>query len=349
MKKNLKIILFSIGSLFLAYAGLQLFVPTDWSGRQVEIRIPEGATYRQALSLLARNNLIRDKNLFILIGKLSGFDKRVRAGYYSFFGRMAPYQVFKRLRDGKIIEYEVAVLEGESLPEIGAKLAGYNIASFEEFTRISRDPDFLRQLDVQGPSLEGYLFPQTYKIPKGVSPRSVLKVMVRTLREEFNSTLRERARELGWSENEVLTLASIIEKEAVADSERPVISAVYHNRILRRMPLQADPTAIYGVKSSREKITPQDLRKKTEYNTYMIKGLPPGPIASPGKKSILAALYPAEVPYLYFVSQGNGTHYFSKTLAEHSAAIRRLRAQKAALNGGTGEGIPVPASDPGEE
>ncbi|MCC6346218.1 MAG: endolytic transglycosylase MltG [Nitrospirales bacterium] len=349
MKSNLKIIVLSIASLFMAYAGLQLFVPTDWSGRQVEIRIPEGATYRQALTLLARNNLIRDRNIFILIGKLTGFDKRVRAGYYSFFGRMTPYQVFKRLRDGKIIEFEVTVLEGDSLPEIGAKLAAYRIASVEEFSRLVRDPDFLMELNVQGPSLEGYLFPQTYKIPKGIPPRSVLRVMVRTLREEFDSRLQERARELGWSENGVLTLASIIEKEAAADSERPVISAVYHNRIRQGMPLQADPTAIYGVKSSREKITPRDIRKRTEYNTYTIKGLPPGPIASPGKKSILAALYPAEVSYLYFVSRGNGTHYFSRTLPEHSAAIRRIREQKAVSNGGAGEDLSLTAGDPSEE
>ncbi|MFO0753282.1 MAG: endolytic transglycosylase MltG [Thermodesulfovibrionales bacterium] len=349
MKSNLKIIVLSIASLFIAYVGLQLFVPTDWSGRQVEVQIPEGATYRQALSLLARNNLIRDRNLFVLLGKLTGFDKKVRAGYYSFFGRMTPYQVYKRLRDGRIIEFEVTVLEGDSLPEIGARLAAYRISSVEEFGRLARDPDLLRELDVQGPSLEGYLFPQTYKIPKGVPPRAVLRVMVRTLREAFDSRLQERARTLGWSENGVLTLASIIEKEAVADSERPVISAVYHNRIRLGMPLQADPTAIYGVKSSRERITPQDLRKKTEYNTYTIKGLPPGPIASPGKKSILAALYPAEVSYLYFVSRGNGTHYFSRTLAEHSAAIRRIREQRAASGGEAEETLALPAADPEEQ
>ena len=134
-------------------------------------------------------------------------------------------------------------------------------------------------------------------------------------------------------------MASIIEKEAITDEERPIISAVYHNRIKKRMPLQADPTAIYGVKSSKLKITRNDLRKKTPYNTYVIKGLPPGPIASPGIKSITAALYPANVPYMYFVSRKNGTHYFSKTIAEHNAAIKRIRSSKKNGNSnGKGKG-----------
>jgi UPF0755 protein len=140
-------------------------------------------------------------------------------------------------------------------------------------------------------------------------------------------------KELGWSENKVLVLASIIEKEAVTDEERPIISAVYQNRINKGMPLQADPTAIYGVKSSKLKITKDDLKNQTDYNTYVIKGLPPGPIASPGIKSITAALYPAKVPYLYFVSQNNGTHHFSVTWEEHSAAVKRIRAARDAAQG----------------
>jgi UPF0755 protein len=153
-------------------------------------------------------------------------------------------------------------------------------------------------------------------------------MMINRMREKFSSDLCERASEIGLSEREVLTLASIIEKESVIDEERFLISAVFHNRLKKGIPLQADPTAIYGVKSSKEKITASDLRKKTKYNTYIINGLPPGPIASPSIKSIEAALYPPDMPYIYFVSNNDGTHHFSVTAEEHTAAVKSYREKK---------------------
>lgn len=328
VKNNLKLIAIAISFLFITYIGIQLFVPSNIGSKQIEIEIPEGSTYKQAIYILAKNNLIRDRNLFILFGKIAGLDRKVRAGYYVFWGNMSPLQVFKKLKDGKIIENEITIVEGDSLPEIGRKLASNKIIPLADFKALSIDRNFLRSLDIDAPSLEGYLYPQTYKFPKGAKPVAVLKLMVNKMRDEFTDDLRRRAEEMGWTENEVLTLASIIEREAKTDEERPLISAVYHNRIKKGMPLQADPTAIYGVKSYRYKITKNDLRKKTAYNTYVIKGLPPGPIASPGIKSIRAALYPADVPYLYFVAKNDGTHYFSKTLSEHIAAIKRLKAKR---------------------
>jgi UPF0755 protein len=328
MKNNIKLIAISISFLFLAYIGIQLFVPSNRGGRQIEIEIPEGASYRQAIDILAKNNLIRDRNLFTVVGRIARLDKRIRAGYYVFWGNMSPIQVLKKLKSGRIIEYEITIVEGDTLLEIGRKLAYNKIIPSEAFNSLTKDIGFLGSLDIDAPSLEGYLFPQTYRFAKGAKPEAVLKLMVNKMRDEFSDELRGRAEEIRWSENQVLTLASIIEKEAANDKERPLISAVYHNRIKKGMPLQADPTAIYGVKSNRHKITRDDLRKKTPYNTYVIKGLPPGPIASPGIKSVTAALYPANVPYLYFVSKGDGTHHFSKTLREHNAAIKRIKAMK---------------------
>lgn len=145
--------------------------------------------------------------------------------------------------------------------------------------------------------------------------------MVQRLREVFDRPLLARAVELGMTENEVLALASIIEKEAIYDSERPLISSVYHNRLKKKMRLQADPTVMYGVETKRKRIRYRDLRRKTPYNTYKFKGLPPGPIASPGEKSIKAALFPAEADYLFFVSKNNGTHHFSSTNKEHWDAV----------------------------
>jgi len=326
VRQNVK--LFFVVFLFLPviYVGSELLVPSDIGNNNMEVEIPEGATYKQAINILYSNNLIRDKNIFLVLGRLTGLDRRIRYGFYSFWGRMSPYQVFKRLKEGKIIEYEVTIVEGDSLLEIGDKLASNKIISEEVFNRLARDSNFLKSLNVDAPSLEGYIFPQTYRIPKGLNPKTVLKGMVDLLRKSYTDDMMEQAKKMNWDENKVLILASIIEKEAVTDEERPIISAVYHNRIKKGMPLQADPTAIYGLKSSKFKITKDDLKKKTDYNTYVIKGLPPGPIASPGIKSIAAALHPANVPYLYFVSQNNGTHYFSKTLGEHNAAIRRIRS-----------------------
>lgn len=326
MKNNIKIIIAILFLLPLIYVSMQLFAPSDIGNMQLEVEIPEGATYKQAINILYKNNLIRDKNIFIALGKLSGLDRKIRYGYYSFWGTMSPFQVFKCLKEGKIIEYDVTIVEGDSLPEIGDKLAGNKIMSIEVFNRLTKDRDFLKSLEVDAPSMEGYLFPQTYRIPKGVNPKSVLKVMVGMLRKEYTDEMLERMQKMGWNENKVLTLASIIEKEAIVDEERTTISAVYHNRIKKGMQLQADPTSIYGVKSSKLKITRNDLKQKTDYNTYVIKGLPPGPIACPGIKSIIAALHPAKVSYLYFVSQNNGRHYFSETWEEHVAAIRRIRS-----------------------
>jgi UPF0755 protein len=152
--------------------------------------------------------------------------------------------------------------------------------------------------------------------------------MVNRLRENFNDTLRERAHELNMNEREVITLASIIEHEAIYDRERPIISAVYHNRLSKKMRLQADPTVVYGIKRMQDGITRSDLRRKTSYNTYVIKGLPPGPISSPGIKSIRAALYPADVDYIYFVSKNDGTHHFSKTGEEHLKAVMLYQRRK---------------------
>lgn len=328
MKNNIKLISAATFFLLVAYAAIQLLVPSNIGSKQIEIEIPEGTTYRQAIGILLKNNLIRDKNLLIVIGKIAGLDRKVRAGYYVFWGNMSPLQVFKKLKDGKIIENEITIIEGDSLMEIGRKLASNKIMPSEVFNSLAKDRGLLSSLNIDAPSLEGYLFPQTYKFAKGAKPVDILKLMINKLRDEFNSELRKRADEMGWSEKKVLTLASIIEREAANNEERYLVSAVYHNRLKKGMPLQADPTAIYGVKSYKHKITKNDLKKNTAYNTYVIKGLPPGPIASPGIESIRAALYPADVPYLYFVSKRDGTHHFSKTLREHNTAIKRIKIMR---------------------
>lgn len=329
MKKKLAVIIALFLLLNSLYVAFDLLVPVDRTEiRGVEVEIPRGATFRQAAEILAQNGLIRDTNVFLALGRLTGADRKIRAGYYSFWSSMSPLEIFGIIRTGRIIEYEIRVLEGDSLPEIAAAFARTGIISESEFLKLAKDGDFLAAKEIGAPSVEGYVFPDTYIVPKGTSAEDALELMVSRMQEKFSSDLRDRAAKIGMTEHEVLTLASIIEKEAVVDSERSVISAVYHNRLKKRMPLQADPTSIYGIKSSRERITRTDLLRKTPYNTYIIKGLPPGPIASPGIKSIRAALYPADVPYLYFVSNNDGTHQFSSTLREHEEAVRAYRLKR---------------------
>ncbi|MEW6571528.1 MAG: endolytic transglycosylase MltG [Nitrospirota bacterium] len=328
MKKSILFPVAGSAIVLLIYLCIQLLMPLPIGNRNIEIEIPKGATFRQVIDILSKEEILTDKNLFLVLGRLTGMDRKIRAGYYSIYGSMNLLDLFRIFRRGQIIEYEITIVEGDSLTEIANKMSEKRIVSEKDFWRLASDKDFLFLYDIGAPTFEGYLFPDTYKIPKGMSPEESIGMMIGRMREKFSDKLIARAAELGLSENEVLTLASIIEKEAVTDGERPIISAVYHNRLKKKIPLQADPTAIYGIKSSKKKITSSDLRRKTPYNTYVVNGLPPGPIASPGLKSIIAALHPAQVPYIYFVSNNDGTHQFSVTAEEHAAAVKAYREKK---------------------
>lgn len=335
--KNIALVLIAVLSISVIYIAVELTIPI-WLDEPLEINIKKGMSFRDAVDLLSRHGLIKDKNVFILLGKINRLERRLKPGYYSFRANINPWYVFKALRDGYVIERTVTIVEGDCLIDIKAKLSMNELIKEGEFDRLSRDRDFLQGIGITAPSLEGYLFPDTYILPKGIKPEEVVRIMVKRLREVFNDNLKRKALELGLDEREVLTLASIIEKEAVIDDERPLISAVYHNRIKKGMHLQADPTAIYGVKHQKEGILKKDLTHKTRYNTYLIKGLPPGPIASPGAKSIKASLYPSDVSYLYFVSNGDGTHTFSNSLEEHLRAVEESKIKKLMQEAGIKNG-----------
>ncbi|MBI5847547.1 MAG: endolytic transglycosylase MltG [Nitrospirae bacterium] len=328
MKKNIFPMFFATLLLFLLYAGIELFLPVQTGNKNLEIQIPKGSTFRQAVEILRSQNLIRDKRIILVAGRLTGVDKRIRAGFYSLWTGMNPLEILKFLRKGKIIENEVKILEGDSLLEISSAFAKTGIISSEAFMELAQDRDLLATYDIKAPSIEGYIYPDTYFIPKGMGAEEALDIMISKMREKLTDKVKARTQELGMTENQILTLASIIEKEAVVDSERQLISAVYHNRLRKKMLLQADPTAIYGVKSSKERITLTDLKRQTAYNTYVNKGLPPGPIASASIKSIMAALYPAAVPYIYFVAQDDRSHRFTETAAQHAEAVKRYRLMK---------------------
>ncbi len=319
MKKKSTITL-GLSLAIVLFISFSLFFPSSFRGSWKEVMIPRGVTYRQVIDILKENGVIKNKLLMLLIGRITMNDRKIKAGYYSLNTAMSLWDVLDVLRNGRIISYTITIIPGSTLNDIRAKLEDHGLVDDDSY-QIAYDRDFLNTLNIDAPSLEGYIYPDTYNLPKGIKPEDIFRMMVQRMREKFDEPLRRRAEELGMSENEILTLASIIEKEAVYDRERPLISAVYHNRLKKGMKLKADPTVLYGVKKDSRRIGYRDLKRYTPYNTYVIDGLPPAPIASPSIESIRAALYPADVDYLFFVSKNDGTHYFSLTGEEHERAV----------------------------
>jgi UPF0755 protein len=307
-----------------------LFVPPSREKAWKEIQVTEGMSFKAIAAALQKEGIIRYRGYFELIGRAQGITRRVRTGYYGLGSHMSLWEVIDALRKGRVIEYEVVIPEGYNLYQIGWTLTGTPLISSDpnDFIKAATNKELARSLGIEADRLEGYLFPDTYFLPKGITVPDIAKRMVQRYKEVFTDSLRKRAEELGFTEHEIITLASIVEKEAKVDSERKLIAAVYHNRLKKGMRLQADPTAVYGLRAWITKVSAQDLKRKTPYNTYLHKGLPPGPIANPGRGAILATLYPENVDYLFFVAQGDGSHYFSKDYGEHGKAIGRYRTNQ---------------------
>jgi len=294
------------------------------------IEVPEGMTLRQLAVRLEREQLIRSQLAFVLLGKLMAADRHIKVGDYAVHAGMRPSEMLAEFLGGRVVLYQVTIPEGYTIVELTQVYAQQGVADPEELIRLTRDQDFIRSLNVEAASLEGYLFPNTYKFARRTKPKEVLREMVESLRDVFTPELRQRAQEMHMTLHQVLTLASVIEKETGSAEERELISAVFHNRLRRGIPLQSDPTVIYGLDSFDGNIRKKDLDSKSPYNTYRVRGLPPGPIANPGLGSIRAALYPALTRHLYFVSRNDGTHQFSSTLAEHNRAVDKYQRHRAA-------------------
>jgi UPF0755 protein len=308
---------------------LALFVPPSKENVWKEVRVAEGMSFRSVAATLRKEGIIRYQGYFEIIGRLQGISRRVRTGYYGLNTNMRLWDVLDALRKGRIIEYEVAIPEGYNLYQIGWTLANTPLISDpQRFIALVKNKDYVRSLGIEADSLEGYLFPDTYYLPKGIRLEDIPRKMVQRYKAVFGDGYAARARELGFTEHQIITLASIVEKEARVPSERKIIAAVYLNRLKKGMKLQADPTAVYGTKAWITNVTRNDLRRPSPYNTYLRKGLPPGPIANPGEGAILAALYSDKVDYLYFVAQGDGSHYFSKDYGTHLKAVKRYHANK---------------------
>ncbi len=296
--------------------------PAQEEGREVLVTIPSGASFVSASQLLVDAGVVRSLKPFVLLGKIRGLSNSVQAGELLFRTDMTPSQALEVLARGKAVSYPVTIPEGYTFRQIAGLLDEKRLGDLDRFLELASDPGFSRSLGVPADSLEGFLFPDTYSWPRGLSEEEILGRMVAKYRSVFNGERMERAREIGMTELEVVTLASIIEKETGAPEERDLVSAVFHNRLKKGYRLQTDPTVIYGIENFDGNLTKSHLREDHPYNTYTRSGLPVGPIANPGEASLLAALYPAEVDYLYFVARGDGTHVFSSTLMEHNKAVQ---------------------------
>lgn len=295
--------------------------------------IPDRATFQQVAELLAKEQLIRSRSAFVLLGKARDAERKIHPGEYELDATMAPLEILAKLCAGRVVQHPVTIPEGYTMAQIADVLAQQRITDRAEFLRLVKDKAFITSLGITADTLEGYLYPDTYKFPRPMPAKDVVRAMVDQLDHVLTDELRARAHDLHLTVHEVLTLASVIEKETGVDEERPQISSVFHNRLKRKIPLQSDPTVIYGLTAFDGNLHKKDLSHPSPYNTYRWTGLPPGPIASPGIQSIRAALYPVPSSYLYFVSRNDGTHQFSATLIEHNRAVEKYQKRPFRRNG----------------
>ena len=292
---------------------------------EVRVIVPRGATLRVAAESLAKAGVVQNATAFRLYGMLRGSDRSIRAGTYVFRRGLSWGEVLDDLRGGKGLEHAITIPEGWSLIQIVPQLARVLEVPVDSVQAAVRDTALLHALDVPTPTLEGYLFPDTYVFTDGTTARTAIRVMVERFQRVWQPEWNDRVQALAMSRHDVMALASIVEKEARLPEERPVIAAVYLNRLKAGMLLQADPTVQYALGKHVARVFSKDLEIESPYNTYKHAGLPPGPIASPGRPSIVAALNPANVPYTYFVAYPDGHHEFTTNFTAHSVAVRSAR------------------------
>ena len=252
--------------------------------------ISEGATFQQVANLLERERLIKSRTAFVLLGKAHDVDRKIHPGEYALHAAMPPAEMLSKFLAGRVVLHSVTIPEGYTMGQIADVLAQHQLTDRAEFVRLAKDKSFMKTLGISADSLEGYLYPDTYRFPRPIAAKDVIKTMVDQLGQVMTTEWQARAKDLHFSVHEVLTLASVIEKETGAGEERPQISSVFHNRLKKKIPLQSDPTVIYGLPDFDGNLHKKDLSHPSPYNTYRWRGLPPGPIASPGVDSIRAAL-----------------------------------------------------------
>lgn len=322
VKPILALLVIEIGVLCAGVVAVLYFAlrPVDATNEIKAIIVEPGMPLAQVAATLERNGLIRDATWFRAYARFRSVDQNIRVGRYEFKTGQDLDYILSHLASGDGGTQTVTIPEGLTIPEVASILKAHAQIDSARFVQLANSPESVRKMGVDAPSLEGYLFPNTYQLYVGMSPDFILKEMTSLFQRVFTKAYRQRAEKLGYSLNEIVTLASIVEQEAQVSEERKVISGVFHNRLRTGIRLDADPTVQYALGQPNTKLLKRHLGTPSPYNTYIHTGLPPGPICSPGLASIRAALYPETVPYLFFVARGDGSHIFSKSNQEHNEA-----------------------------
>ncbi len=328
--KLILIFLLTLSLSLLALSGLDLLWFAHHGNRQPEtvITIKPGSSLKKIARILAEHNLIGSQLRFKILNRVLQSSAALKAGEYEIAADATPLAIIATLRQGKSLQHKISFPEGFTLKQIENRLVAARVCTAAEFEKITTAAPELKKWQIPSANLEGYLFPSTYCYDRNTSCRELVTQMLDTGRQKFTA-LKAAAPTTNFNRHQILTLASIIQKEAGNLEEMPLIAAVFYNRLRRHQRLASDPTTIYGLGESFDgNLHRRDLKNPSPYNTYRHKGLPPGPICSPGASAIKAALNPAVSDYLFFVSRNNGSHQFSKTYAEHQQAVKKYQLGK---------------------
>jgi UPF0755 protein len=301
-----------------------------YQGSEQFVHIPQGAGSPGIRDRLVASGVIRDATTFRIALWMSGEGRRLKAGEYRFDREMTPFEVIDKLARGDVYVVNVTFREGLTVAEMSKIFESHGIGPASAFVNAAGNAALVRQLDPSAGDLEGYLFPETYALPRHVEAAALVRLMVSRFERVFTPELRQAAAARNLTVRQAVTLASIVEKETAKPEERPLVAAVYLNRLRSRMALQCDPTVIYALlKVGRYSgnLHRDDLNLDSPYNTYRYPGLPPGPIASPGRASLEAVAHPADADFLYFVSRNDGSHEFARTLEEHNRNVQKYQIQ----------------------
>lgn len=333
MKKEIKktvsyaLLLFCIiGMFFSAWVVNYASTPIDTTKTAtVLVDIPTGTSFMKVTKILRDAGLVENRILFYGLVIVKRGTRSIRAGEYEFSTSISPYELVDKLIHGEIKNYRVIIHEDYTLKEVAVRLKEYKLIDEKVFFELAENQVFLSSLGIQGSSIEGYLFPDTYFFNRSMSTRQIMRMMVDRFWSKIPPEMINKAAQKGLNTHQLVTFASLVGKETGYSAEKPMIAAVFYNRLKKGMPLQSDPTAVYDLKDFNGKVLRSHYKRESPYNTYIIRGLPPGPIANPGLDSFRAVLNPTQVDYLYFVSQKDGTHFFSSSLDAHNIAVYRLR------------------------
>lgn len=316
------------GAILCAGVGIGVYIlqrPAPATGEIKEIVVEPGMTVSQVADTLRREGLLRNVYWFRLLAQYRRVDTMLHVGRYRFETGMPAGEILEALATGEGGTQKVTIPEGLTILEIARILREQVDIDSTRFVAMASDPAVAREMGIDAPTLEGYLFPETYSLYRHMRPGQVIREMTAMFRRVFNDEFKARAGQMGFSVHEIVTLASIVEEEAQLAEERPIIAGVFYNRLKRGYLLQADPTVKYGLGQPNMQLYEKHLSDPSPYNTYVHSGLPPGPICSPGAAAIHAALHPQDVPYLYFVARGDGSHIFSRSNEEHNNAKLRVK------------------------